>query len=169
MFEIREEMNIRGQGSEVRGQGVLGPFDPMARLEPLEPQKYKSVVIKLNFEGANRVIPIGQRLLQHRSNFFYGNDSSKWCTDVLNFQEIIYENIYDKIDLRYYSTSKGLKYDFIVYPGADIKQIKMKYEGIDGLEIDQSENLIIKTGYYVLIDSDLFIYQNCSNIQKPIM
>ena len=169
VFEIRDEISIYSRESGVKSRESELPFDPMGRLEPQVPAKYESVVLKLNFESANRVIPIGRGLLQYRSNFFYGNNSSKWCTDVPNYQEIIYENIYDNIDLRYYTTTKGLKYDFIVHPGGEPNDIMLRYEGTDGLKIDDFGNLIIETAIENLIDGGLFIYQNCDCIQKPII
>ncbi|UCH88565.1 MAG: SBBP repeat-containing protein [Thermoplasmata archaeon] len=136
----------------------LHPFDFDAHLDEDIPPS--SVVIKLNFEGANKITPQGKGRLSHNSNFFYGNDSSKWCTDVPNYQEVYYENLYPNIDLRYYTTDVGLKYDFIVRPGGDINQIRMLYEGINKLEINCDGDLIIKTDVIDIVDGNLFIYQD---------
>jgi len=161
VFEIREEI-------ENINQGALDLFDPLSRLNPKEPPKYKSVFIKLNFEGVNRIVPEGRGLLSHRSNFFYGNDSVKWCTNMPNYQEIIYKNIYDNIDLRYYIITKGLKYDFIVHPGGNPNNIKLKYYGVQKVFIDKFKNLKIKTSLGDMINSNLFIYQNVKNDKKVI-
>ena len=153
-FELREYDDTRGQG------GISGlDLDPMTILEPPETVEYKRVVLKQEFVGANQVQPIGKERLSWNSNFFYGNDSEKWCSDVPNYAEIYFENLYDGIDLRYYSNKKGLKYDLIVHPGANYKQIKIKFIGADGLKIDQSGNVIIKTQGKEMRDSNLFIYQ----------
>jgi hypothetical protein len=93
------------------------------------------------------------------SNFFYGNDSENWCTDVPNYGEVWYENIYDGIDLRYYTNENGLKYDFILHPGANLNHIRIRYDGAESLEIDKSNNLVIKTEIENIIERDLFIYQ----------
>ena len=128
-FELREYDETRGRGSGFRGQGGISglDFDPMRRFKPTVPIKYKRVVLKQEFVGANQVQPIGRERLSWNSNFFYGNDSEKWCSDVPNYAEIYFENLYDGIDLRYYSNKKGLKYDLIVHPGANYKQIKIKF------------------------------------------
>ena len=133
-----------------------------------KPIERKSVVLKLNFEGANQVIPEGRELLPYRSNFFYGNDSTKWCSNVPNYNEIVYRNIYDNIDLRYYTTSKGLKYDFIVHPGGEPSDIRLRYEGPEKLFIDDYGDLRIKTTLGDVEDSNLFIYQNKKNDKKEI-
>ena len=51
---------------------------------------------------------MGRERLGWNSNFFYGNDSSKWCTDVPNYGEVYYENLYDGIDLRYFTNENGI-------------------------------------------------------------
>ncbi len=162
-FDIREsvEPGVESQESEF-------PFRPIAKLEPPKPVKYRHVILKQEFVGANHVKPIGREKLHWSSNFFYGNDSSKWCTDVPNYREIYYENLYNGIDLRYYFNGKGLKYDFIVYPRAEIDQIKMKYNGANRLDIDSSGNLIIKTDIKNIIDGDLVVYQNYTSFRRPI-
>ncbi|MCK5561450.1 MAG: SBBP repeat-containing protein, partial [Thermoplasmata archaeon] len=162
VFEIREKINVESQESEDSFHVNYHEFEN-ANLNPM-----KSVILKLNFEEANEVIPKGQRLLPHESNFFYGNESSKWYTNVPNYQEIIYENLYNNIDLRYYSSDKGLKYDFIIHPNGDPSDIVMSYEGAQELYIDSIGNLRIQTPFGDIVDSELFIYQNINNIKNKI-
>jgi hypothetical protein len=87
---------------------------------------------------------------------------------VPNYAEVWYKNLYDGIDLRYYTNEKGLKYDFIVSPGADVENIRLKYIGAEKLEIDNRGNLIIKTLIKDLKDNDLYIYQNEDGFQQKI-
>jgi len=87
---------------------------------------------------------------------------------VPNYQEIYYEKLYDGIDLRYYSIKKDLKYDFIVHPGAEIEQIRIKCKGASDLVVEAQELLKIKTSIGEIIDRDLKIYQLENNKQKTI-
>jgi hypothetical protein len=161
VFEVQEPI----KENEVRQY----PYDRFyqeyeSKTQPLR----KSVVLNLNFVECNEIEPIGVSKLQHRSNFFYGNDSSKWCTNVPNFQEIVYENIYNNIDLRYYSNDKGLKYDFIVHPSGNLNDIKLKIKGANKLFIDTNGDLGIQTSLGNLIDSELLIFQDDNNGQNKI-
>ncbi len=167
-FEIREEIKVtsREVGVESHESGI--PFDPMAKLEPPEPKKFKRVILKQEFVGANPVKPIGRERLGWNCNFFYGNDSSKWCTEVPNYQEVYYENLYDGIDLRYYTNERGLKYDFIVHPGANFSQIRVKYDGAERLKIDDLGNLVIRTKLEDIVDGELFIYQDYDGIRHQV-
>jgi hypothetical protein len=143
-------------------------LNPMIEGEIIDPNPFKRIVLKQTFIGMNNVKPEGRFCLDHSYNFFYGNESSKWQTEVPNYHEIYYKNIYDGIDLRYYVNEMGLKYDFIIHPGADMQQIRIIYEGADKLRIDDYGNLIIKTPYKEIIDGELFIYQDIGNVTFPI-
>ena len=53
------------------------------------------------------------------SNYFLGNDSSRWRTNVPNFSQVRYEDVFPGIDLVYYGSHQQLEYDFVVAPGAN--------------------------------------------------
>lgn len=62
---------------------------------------------------------------------------------VHHYQKIIFKNIYSGIDWVIYTTEEGgLKYDFIVQPGADPSVIKMKFTHQEELYLDEKGNLI---------------------------
>jgi hypothetical protein len=167
-MEIREYVEPRGQsGVRVTPQTLNSQNSYNSRI-PTPTHQYKRVILKQEFVGANIVKAIGRERLNWKSNFYYGNDSSKWCTEVPNYEEVYYENLYDGIDLRYYWNENGLKYDFIVHPGADPNKIRLRYIGAEGLEIDNHGNLIINTAIQDIIDGDLFIYQDYANDLYPI-
>ena len=42
--------------------------------------------------------------LPGKTNYFIGNDPTKWQTDIPNFAKVKYESIYPGVDLIYYST-----------------------------------------------------------------
>ncbi|UCH89635.1 MAG: SBBP repeat-containing protein [Thermoplasmata archaeon] len=129
----------------------------------------EKATLKLNFEDANIASPEGSLLLPHKSNYFYGNDPSKWCTDVSNYAEIIYRNIYNNIDLKYYSTPSGLKYDFIVHPEGIPTDIKLRYDGAQDLNVESSCDIRVQTHLGEVMDSNLFIYQESGESKTPLI
>jgi hypothetical protein len=163
-------MEVRDDSSIISHQSIVNSPDSVLPTNDrrLMTNDYKRIVLKQEFIGANQVQPKGINRLSWDSNFFYGNDSTKWRTNVPNYQEIYYYNLYDGIDLRYYPNTQGLKYDFIVHPGADIGKIRIKYDGAEKLEVNKFNNLVIKTHKKDIIDGDLYIYQNIDNIQQCI-
>ncbi|MHA1927443.1 MAG: DUF7948 domain-containing protein [Candidatus Thorarchaeota archaeon] len=127
----------------------------------------ESIFVTLNFEGANVVTPQGHGTFTHTSNYFIGNDPDGWYTGVQGFSEIVYPNLYDNIDLIYRSSEEGLKYEFVVWPSGNPSDIKLQYEGIENLAIDDG-SLVAETSFGPLIDKDLYIYQNTQSNQKEI-
>jgi hypothetical protein len=160
-FEIREKV-------QASNDQLDNPTDYENEIEDFEPIPYKRIILKKSFIGANKVMPEGKQRLDYSSNFFYGNDSSKWKTDVLTYNEIYYSQLYDDIDLRYYITPSGLKYDFIVHPGADISQIRIRYDGATALDTEGTENLVIRTEIGNIVDADLFIYQDYNGQRENV-
>jgi hypothetical protein len=85
----------------------------------------------------------GNEKLEGYYNYFIGNDSTKWTSFVQLFKEVIVKDIYKGIHVRYYldKDTEGkiiLKYDFVFMPGADINQVKIKFEGADSISIDNN-------------------------------
>ena len=77
----------------------------------------RSHAYRVDFIGANEnatIVPDKETAFY--TNYFIGNDPSKWVTHARVFQALVYKNIYPNIDLRYYSENGRLKYDLIVHP-----------------------------------------------------
>ncbi|UCE74006.1 MAG: SBBP repeat-containing protein [Methanomassiliicoccales archaeon] len=133
-----------------------GPFSDVPSLQTGD--IVRGVLVRITFENSNHVAPQGRGELSHRNNYFIGNDPDKWYPDVHNYREVVYENLYDGIDLVYRTSEKGLKYDFIVDSGGNPETIRVVYEGIEELQID-GEDLVIGTAIGDLRDSAPYSYQ----------
>jgi hypothetical protein len=107
----------------------------------------EQLVLTAKFVGANaNPEVIGENMMEYKCNYFLGNDSSKWHTDVPNYEAITLKDIYPGIDLRYSGDGSGqAAYEFIAAPGADIAQIKVEYEGAEATSIDADGRMIVKT------------------------
>jgi hypothetical protein len=126
------------------------------------------VVLKQEFVGCNEVEPVGVEYAGWNSNFFYGNVSEKWCTEVPNWGEVWYYDLWAGIDLRYYTNDDGLKYDLIVHPGASVEQITLRYAGAVGLRSNGHDCIIIETRYGNIWEDNLFIYQQTNAVCRQI-
>lgn len=113
--------------------------------QPELPAVSHAVLLRMKFEGANDATPEGREELPYRSNYFIGNDPTKWHTGVRGYGAVLYEDLFDGIDLVYRGANTGLKYEFFVHPGADPAQIQMRYEGAQRLDFDSNGDLILQT------------------------
>ena len=106
--------------------------------------KDSSHVLSLNVVGAkSSVLPLGEYSLNSVSNYLLGGDSSTWQTDITQYGSVLYEDVYDGIDLHYYGNQRQLEYDFIVDAGVDYSQIRLNFEGAEGLNIAENGELVI--------------------------
>ncbi len=86
-------------------------------------------IVRFSFPGSNSVIPSGCDAAASKSNYLKGSDPGGWHTGVNNYYSILYENLWDGIDLIYRIEGRALKYDIMVHPHADHSQIALKVGG----------------------------------------
>src|SRR5258708_589872 len=101
-------------------------------------------VERMKLVGSNRTMriePLDQQ--PGLSNYFIGNDSSKWRTDIPNYGRVALREVYPGIDLIFYGNERQLEYDWVVAPGADPKQIRVRWEGTDRIRKNESGDLVL--------------------------
>ena len=91
-------------------------------------------------------------------NYFIGRDESKWASHVRKFRNVDYKGIYNGIDIHYMSDSRGMKYDFVVHPDGNYKDILLEYVGTDGIEV-QDGVLIAHTSIRDIMEYTPKVYQ----------
>jgi len=106
----------------------------------------------------NKPLNINQRYLNQSVGELYIKDGH---------QEILYKNIYEGIDLRFYFKNEQLKYDFIVHQNGDYKDIKMKYVGAESI-ISESSKIIVQTPIGNLEEIIPEIYQHTTSTKKIV-
>ncbi|MBS1614088.1 MAG: hypothetical protein JST49_14810, partial [Bacteroidetes bacterium] len=78
-------------------------------------------------------------------NYFLGNNPSHWASNVNAYGDVTMHGIYNGIDLRMYSQEDhALEFDWIVNPGADYRDIVMRFKGQEGLRVDEKGHLAVK-------------------------
>ncbi len=86
----------------------------------------------LTFPEANPVTPVGKGKISHPKNYYYGD---LHLTNVPSWDEVWFFELYPQIDMRYYMTTEGLKYEFIVRPSGNPSQIIVKVNGPVTLDV----------------------------------
>ncbi len=72
----------------------------------------------------------------------YANYYHREALEVHHFEKVIYEAVYPGIDWVIYTHEEGVKYDFIVHPGADPSMIQMRFSEHETLYLDAAGNLV---------------------------
>ena len=102
------------------------------------------------------------------SNYFIGNDPSKWHTRVPHYSKIKYKNVYPGIDLLYYGTDRRLEYDFILSPGVSHSIIELAFDGADKLNVDRNGDLIVKVAGLAIRQFRPKVYQWIDGTQQTV-
>jgi gliding motility-associated-like protein len=98
--------------------------------------RVKAHAYAVNFVGANpQATARGEQATGAVTNYFLGNDSSRWATNVPSYEGVRYRQLYPGTDLHLYSHGASMEYDFELAPGADAARIKLRYEGQESLTV----------------------------------
>ena len=97
-----------------------------------EPDSIESVVVRAAFVGADPNLElVGEGPLEHRCNYFLGNDPAKWRADVPNYAAVVYRDVYPGVDLQYEGKGGALICSYLAASESDLAQVKFRYEGFD--------------------------------------
>jgi gliding motility-associated-like protein len=106
----------------------------------------KSALVEMDWKGANPAVEISsEEMVSNYFNYLTPLKGEKVIGRVRGFKKLIYKNVYPDIDIEYtVHPDAGIKYTFVLHPGADIAQIRMAYIGA-ALRFDENKNLILPT------------------------
>jgi Beta-propeller repeat len=113
---------------------------------PRNAQKDSAAVVRMQLVGGNSLAKVsasGQ--LPGRSNYFLGNDPSKWRSGVARYARVSYQDVYPGVNLAFHGAQRQLEFDFVVAPGASPAPIGFHFTGNQGMKTDDSGNLIISS------------------------
>ena len=124
-------------------------------------------VIRMRLEGGSASASVyGSDQLPGKSNYFIGNDPSRWRRGIPQYGRVEYKAVYPGIDLIYYGNQGHLEYDFHVAPAADPKQIALAFDGATA-RIDGGD-LVLATEHGDVRFQAPRVYQQAGSTQQEI-
>ncbi|WP_336247823.1 SBBP repeat-containing protein [Methanothrix soehngenii] len=162
----------RGQSPEdvkfmVRIDGPMVLFTPSEVVFRLSCGNNSSEV-HMSFENSSPGEIIGEEQLPGRANFFLGNDTSQWISDIPTFGAIRYKELYPGVDLVFKGTEGYLKHELSLDPGANLSGIVLTYSGQDKLSLAEDGSLLIETSAGNLTDSMPICYQEINGSKEMV-
>jgi len=128
----------------------------------------KGHIVKMNFvPSENNILKKhsfsksikGKSKMNEYRNYFLGSNPTLWAVNVPVYREIQVEELYPGIGVRYYFDHGKFRYDLIIQPGADINDIKIKFEGASDITIKSESELCLKTSMGEILHQGLKAYQ----------
>ncbi|NOX86438.1 MAG: T9SS type A sorting domain-containing protein [Chlorobi bacterium] len=180
--DVQYLVKMNGLNAWITGTGIVYDY---YRFYPSEPGLIRSFKIR---ETDNRISGIrkghvvkmffgqkiqGNQILAKEKqnsyfNYFIGNDPLKWINGVALYQSITLKDLYPGIDMELYIDHGNLRYDFVLQPGADPQQIRLTFDGADGVDVENG-NLAIKTSVGDQIQGDIHAFQGNDKIDCQII
>lgn len=99
----------------------------------------------VTLEGANKHAKV---VTGSRQNYFEQYYNEKTGPDGIlahSYNEVTFKEIYPGIDWVLYVKNGNVEYDFVVHPGADASQIKLRYDGATALNTDANGGIVATT------------------------
>jgi Beta-propeller repeat len=107
-------------------------------------QKYSTVQMKLAgsrpWKDSAGLQPTGGV-----SNYVRGKDGKDSLNGIPNYARVSIPGVYDGVDLVFYSRGGDLEYDFVVKPGADPRKIRLAFEGVEKMRVDEKSGDLVLT------------------------
>lgn len=155
-YRIRENAQVTKHEGE---HWLNGKFDQNENDDSLFGHRVVAEYVGANTQPTHE----GKWKKEEYFNYLIGNDPSKHSAFVGLYKEAIIKEVYHGIDIRYYFDGGYLRYDYIVHPGADPAQIKLKLSGQYDAYI-QDKDLVYTTQFGEVQFSELHTYQQGKTI-----
>jgi hypothetical protein len=128
---------------------------------PGRSQSNNQAAIEMQLAGANgHSSMVGTDRQSAHSNYFIGNDPSRWLHNIPQFGRVEYQGIYPGIDLAFYGKQGRLEYDFDVNPGADPRAIELDFKGASKVTVADNGDLVLSLDGRELRFESPHVYQN---------
>jgi hypothetical protein len=164
---------IRFEPTDHKGRLLARGIGPGVRLNgrsidfPLGTDADRKGSIRVEFVGARKSSHVtGADPLPGRVNYLYGQDPSRWRTNVPTYARAHTKEIYRGIDVDYYGADDFLEYDFIVRPGARSDAIRLRISG-QSVAISDDGDLVYGSGRRVLLRNPV-AYQNIDGVRRTV-
>ncbi len=132
-------------------------------------RQVETVGVRMKLVGANpnpRIIAAEE--LPGHSNYFIGNDPSKWQSAVNRYRKVSYSEVYPGVNLTFHGEQRLLEFDFLVAPRANAESIRFNVSGAKQVSTDASGNLVLSSAIGDVVLHKPVAYQKKNNTQEPV-
>jgi hypothetical protein len=159
LFITEEGMTfaLRDVKAVPRTPGMSRQDEIAARRKALSEAKTATLTMKLvvgapaGAASAKRAVLRGEKELITKSNFFLGNDKTKWRTNVPNYAQVRAKDAAAGVDVVWHGGENGLEYDLEVAAGVDARKLAFEIEGADRVGVAEDGSLEIATAAGTLV------------------
>ena len=145
VLEFRDEGNPPASPQSLQPLTASQP-NPRQLGRRTAPPPVKSSAVTLRLTGSAAWNAAGMNLTGGISNYFLGNTAANWHTKIPHYSQVKATGVYKGIDMVFRGDRGDLAYDFVVAPGADPKQIQLRFDGASGMHLDKGDLVLATPG-----------------------
>ncbi|HLH43489.1 MAG TPA: SBBP repeat-containing protein [Bryobacteraceae bacterium] len=147
---LRFEQDAQGRWT-AHGPAFAMRFDETATSLRLADRAVRLTFVRSNSQAA--FAPSAP--LRTKTNYFVG----KQYRAATGYSRLCRRGIYPGIDVAYYGDGERLEYDFELHPGANPGLIRMRFEGADGIRVNEKGDIVLKLGASEIVQRAPSVYQ----------
>jgi Divergent InlB B-repeat domain/Beta-propeller repeat len=118
-----------------------------------------SEAVRMRFVSADPAArPRGAGRAEGVVSYFTGRPS-QWVTGLPTFRRIVYPDLWPGIDLVASGPRGRLKYSFVLDPGADPRDVRLRWRGATDVDLNDAGQMEVETSIDTLIDDEPVSYQ----------
>jgi len=125
-------------------------------------------MVRMRIVGGNQAPTIEARNeLVTKSNYFIGDDPTKWVRNVPHFGEIVYNNILPGVDQVFHYKNNTLEYDLNLQPGIDPSTIAVAFDGAVP-SVNANGELVLQTQFGTVVHRSPTSYQMINQQRRNV-
>lgn len=170
--------NLPAEFQPNRGQAPAG-FDFMAQgfgytlgISPTRAQlalagaEGRSSQIGISFPGANplsKPLPTGK--MGHTSAYYLGQRA---IVGIPSYAQLRFAGLWPGVDVLYYGNNHKLEYDLVVAPQADSSSVRIRFDGVQRVELSNNGDLLLHAENNDVIQQAPVAYQTIASRRVPV-
>jgi hypothetical protein len=99
-----------------------------------------------------------------KANYIFGATRASYDL----YGRVRWRGVYPGIDVEFHGNQEYLEYDFEIAPRRDPRKIQLAFDGIDGMRIDASGDLVLRAGALEIRQPKPFAYQIVAGKKQPV-
>ena len=129
---------------------------------------FKNVLVSMRLTGATAATRLtAADRLPGVTNYLIG-DRTQWVRGVAAYGRIVREGTYPGIDMVLRGDDGAFAYDFLVRPGAKPNAIKIHFDGVSGIRLDDRGDLILTTAAGEITHRRPVAYQDHEGVRRLV-
>ena len=143
-----------------------GGFDP-TKCQTSKSTTSCADLILLNSNPSAQILASDQQ--EYYENYYTTGNADSGITNVHTYKTVTYKNIYPHIDMVLHAKEGGLKYEFVVYPGGKVSNIKMQWNGLEGIKKLEDSGIEYSCELGKITESMPYTYQGIVNVRAGLV